>query len=121
MVLEIDGVNIVPYIAFGGFQWQRSDLDGPGSGRDLSSALHRNRLGTKRRLDVTCRPLTSKEVRIVLTAIMPEWVSVRYYDPQQGAVITRTMYSNNNPASYMIKHPDGTEWWNGVTFPLTEK
>ena len=52
MVLEIDGVNIVPYIAFGGFQWQRSDLDGPGSGRDLSSDLHRNRLGTKRRLDV---------------------------------------------------------------------
>ena len=120
MVLKIDGTDIVPYIAFGGLQWQRSDLDGPGAGRDLTGYLRRNRIASKIRLDVTCRLLTNRELSTVLTAIMPEWVSVEYYDPQQGMVVTKTMYANNHPATYQIKHPDGTEWWAGVTFPLIE-
>lgn len=121
MILEIDGVNIVPYIAHGGFKWQRTDVDGEGAGRDLNGDLRRNRVGTKRRLDITCRLLKGREASIVLSAIMPEWVTVRYYDPQVGAVVTKTMYSNNNPASYMMKKPDGTEWWSGITFPLIER
>lgn len=121
MVLEIDGVDIVPYIAYGGFQWQRADVDGPGAGMDLSGILRRNRVRTRRRLDVTCRPLKSNEVSIVLTAIMPEWVTVRYYDVQEGQIVTRVMYSNNNPASYLQRHRNGDEWWGGVTFPLIEQ
>lgn len=120
MILEIDGVNIVPYIAYGGVQWQRSDVDGEGAGRDLNGTLRRNRVSTKRRLDITCRPLKANEAQIVLTAIMPEWVTVRYYDPQAG-VVTKTMYANNNPASFLMKKPDGTEYWTGITFPLIER
>lgn len=121
MVLEIDGLDIVPYILFQGLKWQREDIDGPDAGRDLGGDLHRDRVATKRRLDVTCRPLTGEETSKVLSAIMPEFVSVKYYDPQEGKVVTRTMYSNNNPASYCIKRRDGTELWNGITFPLIEQ
>lgn len=121
MVCKINGTDIVPYIAYGGFKWQRSDVDGPGAGRDLTGDLRRNRVATKRRLDITCCPLKGPEVSLILSLIMPEWVEVTYYDPQQGAVITKTMYSNNNPASFQIMKPDGTEWWSGITFPLIEK
>lgn len=125
MVLEINAgngfVNVVPYTAYNGIKWQREDTDGPGAGRDLTDELRRNRIGTKRRLDVTCRLLTNDEVRIVLSLIMPEFVQVRYYDPQLGQIVVRTMYSNNNPASYQIKDRQGVEWWSGVTFPLIEK
>lgn len=120
-VLEIDGVDIVPYIGYGGIKWQREDIDGPGAGRDMTGYLRRNRVATKRRIDVTCRLLTSKEANIVLSAVMPEWVKVRYYDVEEGRIVTRTMYSNNNPASYQILKPDGTEYWTGITFPLIEK
>lgn len=119
MVLEIDGVDIVPYIAYGGVKWQRSDVDGSDAGRDLSGNLRRDRVATKIRLDITCRPLTSNEAQVVLTAIMPEWVSVKYTDPQAG-LVTKRMYANNNPASYLMKKPDGTEYWTGITFPLIE-
>lgn len=120
MILEIDGVNIVPYIAYGGVQWQRSDVDGEGAGRDLNGELRRNRVATKRRLDITCRPLTAEEAQTVLTLIMPEWVTVRYTDPQAG-VVTKTMYSNNHPASYLMRHRNGKEYWSGITFPLIER
>ena len=120
-VLIIDGFDVTPYIAFGGFQWQRSDIDDSDTGRDLAGDLRRGRVATKRRLDITCRPLTAKETSIILTAIMPEFVTVRYYDPQEGSIVSRTMYSNNNPATYALKKPDGTVYWTGVTFPLIEK
>lgn len=121
MVLEINGLDIVPYIAYQGVQWQREDVDASDAGRDLSGDLHRARVTTKRRLDVTCKPLESKEASLILTAIMPEFVTVRYYDPQVGSVVTRTMYSNNNPAQYLIRRDDGRELWGGITFPLIEK
>ena len=35
--------------------------------------------------------------------------------------VTKTMYSNNNPASYLMRKPDGTEYWEGITFPLIEQ
>ena len=119
MILELNGVDIVPYIAHGGVQWQRSDVDGTDAGRDLTGTLRRNRVATKVRLDITCRPLKYSEAQTVLTAIMPEWVSVRYTDPDAG-LVTKTMYANNNPATYLLKRPDGTEWWHGITFPLIE-
>ena len=119
MILEIDGRDITPYIAYGGVRWQRSDVDGSDAGRDLDGFLRRNRVATKIRLDITCRPLKEEEAQVVLNAIMPEWVSVKYTDPQAG-LVTKTMYANNNPATYLMKQPDGTEWWNGITFPLIE-
>lgn len=118
--LKINGTDVTDCIANGGVQWQRSDVDGEGAGRDLTGDLRRNRVATKRRLDITCRPLRSEEAKKVLTAIMPEWVTVEYLDPQAGAV-TRTMYSNNNPATYLMWQSDGTEWWKGITFPLIER
>lgn len=117
---KIDGTDITDYIANGGFQWQRSDVDGEGAGRDLTGDLRRNRVATKRRLDITCRPLKAEEAKTVLTLIMPEWVTVEYIDPQTGGAVTRTMYSNNNPATFLLRK-DGQEWWSGITFPLIEK
>jgi hypothetical protein len=35
--------------------------------------------------------------------------------------VTKTMYSNNNPASFLMRKPDGTEWWSGISFPLIER
>lgn len=121
MTLTVNGVDMVPYVAYGGFKWQRSDIDASDSGRDLTGRMRRARVATKVRLDITCRLLKSDEAQTVLSAIMPEYVTVSYYDPQAGAVVSKTMYSNNNPASFQIRKKDGTVWWSGITFPLIEQ
>ena len=119
MTFTVNGVNMLPYIAKEGVKWQRSDLDAPDSGRTLDGIMHRGRVATKIRLDVTCRPLTSSEAAIVLNAILPEFISVTYTDPMYGTT-TKTMYSNNNPASFLMIDGENTEWWGGITFPLIE-
>lgn len=120
MTLTINGVDMVPYIAKAGLKWQRSDIDSPNTGRTIDGLMQRGRVATKIRLDVTCRLLESQEVSIVLNAIIPEYVTVTYDDPMYGRV-TKTMYSNNNPATYQLKKNSGKEYWGGVTFPLIER
>ena len=121
MILKINGVDFTPYLKYQGFKWQRNDVDGPDAGRTMDAVMHRDRVATKIRLDVSCRPLLTQEASAVLTAIMPEYVTVQYLDPQAGTVVEKTMYSNNNPASYCIRKPDGREYWHGIDFPLIER
>ncbi len=121
MTFTIDGVDMTPYVAYGGFKWSRNDVDSSDAGRTMDATMHRGRVATKIRLDITCRPLLLSEASIVLTAIMPEFVTVRYTDPQEGIVVTKTMYANNNPASFSIKKSNGLEYWGGITFPLVER
>ena len=114
-----DYVDITEYIAFGGLKWSRNDVDSPDTGRTLDGIMHRGRVSTKIRLDITCHPLKANELAIVLNLILPEYIYVRYDDPMYGNVV-KHMYSNNNPASYCILKPDGTEYWSDITFPLIE-
>ena len=108
MTLTINGIDITDYIAYNGLKWQRNDVDDPDTGRDMSGTMHRGRVATKIRLDITCRPLFTNEVRTILNLIYPEYVEV-------------IMYSNNNPAVFQQKYEDGRELWSGVTFPLVER
>ena len=118
--LYIGSGDFTGYIAKDGFNWSRNDLDGPNTGRALDGNLIRDRVATKIRLDITCRPLKSSEVRNLLNAIYPEFVTVRYDDPMQGYV-SKTMYANNNKVKFGTKYTDGEEVWVDITFPLIER
>ena len=121
MRVLINGTDITRLIAYRGVKWQRAGVDAPNAGRMLDGSMSRSLIANKVRLDVTCIPMTLAEASTILTLIMPEWVEVTYTDPQLGKEVTKTMYSNNNPASYLMRKTDGTEYWDGITFPLIEK
>lgn len=120
MTFTINGIDMTPYIALGGLKWSRNDVDAPETGRDMSGTMHRGRVATKIRLDITCKPLNQNEIGIVLNLIQPEYVTVTYDDPMLGTV-TKVMYANNNPAVFQFAKSDGREYWGGVTFPLIER
>lgn len=118
MTLRIDGVDITPYIAFGGVKWSRNDVDGPNAGRSQDGTMQRDRISTKYRFDITCKPLTAAEQAIVLQAIQPEYVIVEYTDPLDNTVKMAQFYSNNFPSTFCIMRDNGDEIWNGLAFPL---
>jgi len=121
MTLTINGVDIIPFVSINGFAYQHSDIDAPDSGRTMDATMHRGRVASKVRLDITCKPLTTSEAQIVLNAIKPEWVTVVYTDPMVGEDVTKTMYSNNRKASFMLKRRNGQDLWKVDTFPLIER
>lgn len=119
MTFTINGTDIVPFIAQGGIKWQRNDIESPGAGRTMDGLMHRGRVSTKIRLDITCRALLASELQTVLNIIGLLTVTVVYDDPMYGRV-TKTMYSNNNPASFFFIDEKGDERWTGISFPLIE-
>ena len=118
--IRIDNVDITRFIAAGGVKWSRNDVDGPNAGRNINGDMIRDRVGTKIRLDITCRPLRHDEHSMLMQLLMPEFVQVRYDDPVYG-VTTKTMYANNHNSTFFRKMPNGTEYWDGVSFPLIER
>lgn len=117
----IDGVEITDYIAYNGLKRSRNDIDSPDSGRTLDGLMHRVRVATKLRWDVTCRPLKADELALIERLIMPVWISVTIVGDAYYGTWTRTCYANNTAAEYLIRKPDGDQYWGGVTFPLIER
>lgn len=121
MVFKINGVDITPYIAFGGLKWSRNDVEAANAGRMQNGEMQRDRVAIKYRWDVTCRPLKASEQAMLLTLIEPEYVTVQYTDPMTNATATGTYYSNNIPSTFAIIDSKGAEWWTGLAFPLVQK
>lgn len=120
MTLSIGGVDITPYIAFGGVKWSRNDVDGPNAGRTQSGDMERDRVAVKYRWDITCRPLTATELATIQALIEPDSFSVAYTDPMDNSVKTALYYSNNYSSTYLIRRSNGEELWGGLTFPLIQ-
>ena len=99
MVFKIGGVDIMPYIAHGGIKWSRNDVDGPNAGRMQNGEMSRDRISTKYRWDITCRPLTADEQATVLQLIQSEYISVYATDPLTNTAKTFMCYSNNFPST----------------------
>lgn len=120
MVFKIGGVDITPYIAFGGIKWSRNDVDGANAGRMQNGEMMRDRIATKYRWDITCKPLTAAEQSRILQLIQPEYISVTYTDPLTNTTKSGRFYSNNFPSTFLIRRTDGTEYWSGLAFPVIE-
>ena len=121
MVFKINGVNCLPFLEDEGFAWKRNDVESPNSGRiTMDAQMVRGRIAIKKRLDVSCKELSTSDTMTLLNLIRPEFVEVEYTDPMDGLVVT-TMYSNNVPATVMVINEDGNPVWKGIKFPLIEK
>lgn len=118
--LTIGGVDMTPFMQHKGFKWTRADLDSEDTQRLLSGNLDRHRVTTKYYVTVTCKPLSTSDASIVLTAIKPAKVSVRYLDPEIGDYIIRDCYANNIPAQVANIQEDDTVLWDGIEFQLTQ-
>lgn len=119
-------LDMLPYTFREGFSWSLSDIDASTAGRTMDGSMQRARVASKVRLDVSCPPLTTAQASVVLKAIYPAFVRVRYLDPMENDVVIKTMYSNNRPASYAVRKVDpktgnATEYWTGISFPLIER
>ena len=86
----------------------------------MSGNMIRDRVGTKIRMDITCRPLKDSEHKQLMQLLMSEFVTVYYDDPVYG-VCSKIMYANNHNSEYCIKRPNGDEYWHNVSFPLIER
>lgn len=118
-VFEIDGKDFSWVLAEGGLKWSRNDLDSEKSGRSLSGAMQRSRIGIKRKLSVSCMRMPTVKLMELNAALLPTFVKVKYLDAIDG-VCTKTFYGSTVEATTQI-YMDGETYWAGTTFNLIER
>lgn len=120
MIMEINGVDITPYMSFKGLKYTTFDVDSEEAGRTLDGTMVRSRVATKVRWDVQVKPLRTNQITTLMNLISGETVTVRASDPVQG-LRTSTFYSNNNALEMEItSYDEEGELWSEFSFPLIE-
>lgn len=120
--MQINGVDILPYVDWSGVKYQVNALDSDEAGRSLDGKMHRSMVGMKARWDITTKKLTTDDLHTLLQLIAPEWISLHTYDLQRGEA-TYNVYSNNYNIELEASglNVDGELLWKEFTFPLIEE
>lgn len=90
--------------------WSIQDISSPDAGRTLDGIMHKERLavgGQKRKLKLTWNMVRyGTESSTILQAFTPEYVDVKYPDPQTGSVETKVFYTGDKELEFKT-------WWSG--------
>ena len=120
MTITVNGLDITPYIKYGGVTFSRNDVEAPDAGRTLDGIMHRGRVAIKERMDITTIQLNRSQLAAIHSALEPETFSVTVNPyPMTNASKTMTMYSNSVKTTYIIHRANGEEYQE-LSFPLVE-
>ncbi|MBF0779799.1 MULTISPECIES: DUF6711 family protein [unclassified Granulicatella] len=113
--LIINGVTVVTPKTF---QVSISDIDGESS-RNARGQIIRDRVAIKRKIECEWGMLTQFEIQQILAAVINEFVTVQYPDPQLG-MVTKTFYveERSSPAYSWNNH---LKPWSGLKMSLIER
>ena len=119
-IFKVGDKDLTSLLVEGGLKWSRNDIDSELTKRSkLTAKMYRKRLAVKRKLSVSCRRMTTAEVKELNQAILPEKISVTYLDPLEGQVVTKDFYGSSVGATTQITMGDEV-YWDGVSFNIIE-
>lgn len=114
------GITLDKWIAAGGIQRTREDIDGNNAGRMKTGTMVRDRIATKRKYTVNLRPILQTDLQPILSIIEQEYFWASYNDNTLGWRTKVKFYSNNNTSTTETEFPDGDILVGGVSFPVIE-
>lgn len=122
MVFTIGSLDIVPFIGENGVKWTLNGIDSSDAGRAQNALMYRGLVGYKAKCEIACLWVKKSDIRTLLNAIMPEFVTVTTDTiPWLSGTNTLTMYSNNIGATLLTEYTDGTQLYGDLEFPLVER
>ena len=104
-LLEINGVDITPFIAFKGYKAQIEDLDASAE-RSMSGTLTRDRVARVPVIDVTIRAgLRQADVSKILKACQPAKIKCSFYNSETGQMTSSNFYAKTKyPNIYSTRY-----------------
>lgn len=102
------------------FSWGLQDISASESGRTDDTLMHKNRVGQKRKIELTWNGKDWNTTSKILKAFNPEYIFVRYPDMMSGQYETREFYVGDRTAPVKC-------WWIGnqrtesISFNIIER
>ena len=95
-----------------------NDISSADAGRtnDANVTMHKNRIASKRTLSLTWNNLDGADTRAVLRAFRPEYVYVRYFEPEDNNWAVRRFYTGNKSVDVGTYYPTATFGIGGVVY-----
>lgn len=116
-MIRVDGVRIKTPSSF---KLSVNDVSASDAGRTSDGKMHKNRITRKRTIALSWAGVSPDEAHAILTAFAPEYFKVRYWDPLDNALATRTFYSGDQEApvkSWAINN----KIYESITFNIIER
>ena len=110
--------STVPSPSMGGFQWEKEDLSDSSAGRTEDGKMHKKRIGSKVALSLSWQNISTSDVSKILNAFKPEYVKVKYLDPEVGDFTEKIFYVGNRSAP-LYNSKLGV--WSNVSFKIIEQ
>lgn len=114
-LITINGVHYTP----SSYTVSIMDID-QDSVRTADGTMQRNRVATKRKIELTYKGLDKAEIALLLNALSALFLEVKYIDPIDNDLRTGTFYSGDKKVEGM-DYIDGVIRWKNVSFNLVEK
>ena len=116
LIIEINGVTCKPSEMSIGI----NDVSSSDAGRDQTGLMHKNLVTTKYKIELAWWNPHRDVVAQVLTAVKPEYFSVRFYAPDTNSIVTKTMYVGDRSAPYQM-WGDDRSFFSKLSFNLIER
>lgn len=102
------------------YQPSLNDIDGE-TNRNANGDLIRDRIATKRKLEMEWAPLTQSEMSTLLNAVADELFECTFPDPKDG-IITKTMYVGDRTSVALVYDEESKEMrWKGLKMNFIER
>jgi len=112
-------VDITKWIKYGGVTFSRNDVEAPDAGRDMTGLMHRGRVASKEKMEISTVPMHKTDIASLHALLLPETIEVKVTPyPGTNAAKEMTMYSNNVKTTYIIHRTNDDI--QSITFPLVE-
>lgn len=119
MIIKINDTELPKYPAE--FSVTPMDIDnGETTTRTADGTLNRDRIATKRQIEMTWGALEWETISAILNLMSGTFFDVYYPDPMDGTYATRTFYVGNRPATVAVAQGDKI-LWSGLKVTLTER
>lgn len=117
-ILVINGHDYSTYIEADGYSWSREDLDSDKTTRTKDGRLRRDKIGTKRKLSYTMRPIPRDILAQLDNDLSQPTFKAEYLDLHGRQ--QREFYCSSFPSNLSMIIGDGLELWTGAAFNLIE-
>lgn len=116
-MIKVDGVKVKTPSSF---IWGLQDVSSSDAGRTDDGKMHKNRIAQKRKIDLVWAMPKPEESHAILVAFQPEYVNVTYYDPLDGATVTKCFYTGDKTSPVKIWNINNKRY-ESVSFSIIER
>ena len=80
------------------YRWGEEDLSRADAGRTINWKMHKEKVGSIEKLELSWKGLTTAEISAILTAFDGEYFKVNFLSPKAGAFVDKYFYLGNRNA-----------------------